>query len=61
MLKITGSPNKAAPSRNNGSSLASSNNDDSMPASKRDNSNNEIDGFDGDSVEHAKKLRKSKG
>ena len=58
MLKTTNEP---ASSRKNGSKLASSRNDDSRPAFRRNDGNGEIDGFDGDGVEHAKKSEKSKG
>ena len=50
MLKIAGLSDKPAPSRNNSSRLAF----------KKNNGNGEIDEFDGDSVEHAKKSGKSK-
>ena len=62
MLKITGSPDKPAPSRNNGSKSASSRNDDSRPASRRNNGNGEVNrfGVGRNGVEHAKKLGKSK-
>ena len=60
MLKMTRSPNKLAPSRNNDSRSASSKNDNSRPASRRNNSNSEVDGFDGNDVEYAKKLEESK-
>ena len=60
ILKTTGSPNEPASSKNNGSRLAVSKNDDSKPASGRNDGNGEVDGFDGDNVEHAKKSRKSK-
>ena len=51
MLKITGSLDKSVPSKNN----------DSKQASKKNNSKDEIDKYGSDSVEHAKKSRKSKG
>ena len=60
MLKTTGSPDKPAPSRNNGSRSASSKNDDSKPVSGRNNGNGEVDrvGVGRNSVEHAKKSEK---
>ena len=58
MLKTTNEP---APSRNDGSRSASSKNDDSRPAFGRNNSDSEVNGFGGDSVEHAKKSGKLKG
>ena len=57
MLKTTNEP---APSRNDGSRSASSRNDDSKPVFGKNDGNGEVDGFGG-GVEHAKKLRKSKG
>ena len=62
MLKTTGSPDKPAPSRNDGSRSASSRNDDSRPASGRNDGDGEVDGFGvgGNGVEHAKKSGKSK-
>ena len=58
MLKTTNEP---APSRNDGSKSASSRNNDNKPAFKRNKSDNEVDRFDGDGVEYAKKSGKSKG
>ena len=60
MLKTIGSPDKPAPSRNNGSKSAFSRNDNSKPASRRNNGDNEVDGVDigGNGVEHAKKSKK---
>ena len=58
MLKMTNEP---APSRNNGSGSASNRNNDSRPAFWRNDGNGEVDGFGGNSVEHAKKSRKLKG
>ena len=57
MLKTTGSLDKLAPSRNDGSKSASSRNNNSKPASKRNNSNGKIDrfGVGGNGVEYAKK------
>ena len=60
MLKTTGSPDKPAPSRNNGSKPASSRNNGSRLASGRNNGDGEV-GFGGASVEHVKKSGKSKG
>ena len=57
MLKTT---NKPAPSRNNGNKSAFSRNNDNRPAFWRNDGAGEIDGFGGDSVEHAKKSEKSK-
>ena len=61
MLKMTGSPNKPAPSRNDGSKSASSRNDESKPVSRRNDGDGEVDGVGvgGNSVEHAKKLEKT--
>ena len=50
MLKMTTSPNKPAPSKN----------DDNKPASGRNNGNSKVDEFGGNSMEHAKKSGKSK-
>ena len=58
MLKTT---NKLAPSRNNGSRSASSRNNNSKPAFRKNDSNNKVDRFGNNSLEHAKKSRKSKG
>ena len=58
MLKTTNEP---APSRNNGSRSAFRRNNGSRPASGRNDSNNEVNRFSGDGVEHAKKSRKLKG
>ena len=62
MLKITGSPDEPASSRNDGSRSASSRNNNSRSASGRNDGNSEIDGFSvgGNSVKHAKKSGKSK-
>ena len=57
MLKMT---NKPAPNRNDGSKSASNRNDDSRPVSGKNDGDSNIDRFGGNSVEHAKKLRKSK-
>ena len=56
MLKTTNEP---APSKNNGSRLASSRNNNSRLASERNDSNGEVDGLSG-GVEHAKKAGKLK-
>ena len=62
MLKTTESPDKPAPSRNDGSKSASSMNNDSRPASERNNGDSEVDGFcvGRNDMEHTKKLGKSK-
>ena len=62
MLKTTGSPDKLAPSRNDGSKSASSRNDNSRLISERNNGNGEVDrfGVGRNGVEHAKKSGKSK-
>ena len=57
ILKTT---NKSAPSRNDGSRSASSRNNNSRPASRKNDGEGEVNGFGG-SMEHAKKLGKSKG
>ena len=51
MLKTIGSPDKPAPSRNDGN----------RPASGKNDSNGEVDEFGDDGVEHAKKSGKLKG
>ena len=51
MLKITGSIDKPTPSKNN----------NNRSASKKNDGNSKVDKFGGNSVEHAKKSRKSKG
>ena len=58
MLKTT---NKPAPSRNNGSRSTFSRNNNKRPASEKNNGNGEVNRFNGDGVEHAKKSWKSKG
>ena len=62
MLKTIGSPNKPAPSRNDGSRLTSSKNNNNKPASRKNDGNGEVDGFGvgRNSVEYAKKSEKSK-
>ena len=60
ILKITGSPDNPALSRNNGSKSASTRNNNSRQVSKRNNSNDEIDEFDGDNVAYTRKSEKSK-
>ena len=62
MLKTTGSPDKPALSRNDGSRSASSRNDDSRPASGRNDGDGEVDkfGVGRNGMEHAKKSGKSK-
>ena len=61
MLKTTGLPDKPAPSRNNGSRLASSKNDDNRLAFGRNDGDGEVDGVGvgRNSVEHAKKSEKT--
>ena len=60
MLKITGSLDKPAPSKNDGSKSASNRNDNNKPVSKRNDGNDEVDrfGVGKNSIEHAKKSRK---
>ena len=60
ILKTIRLPNKPASSKNNGSKSASSRNNNSRQIFKRNDGNDEVDGFDvsGNSVKHAKKLRK---
>ena len=62
MLKMTGSPDEPAPSRNDGNKSVSSRNDNSRLAFRKNDGNGEVDefGVGGNSVEHAKKLGKSK-
>ena len=60
MLKTTRSPDKPAPSRNDGSRSVSSKNNDSKPASGRNNANGRVDKFGSNSVKHAKKSGKLK-
>ena len=61
MLKTTGSPDKPASSRNNGSRSAFSRNNNSKPAPEKNNGDSEINGFgiSGNGVEHAKKSGKT--
>ena len=59
MLKTTGSSNKPAPSKNNGSKSASSKNDNSKLAFGKNDGNDKVNEFD--RVEHTKKSRKLKG
>ena len=61
LISILKTTNKPGPSRNNGSRSASNRNGDSRPAFERNDGDSEVDGFGGDSVEHAKKSGKSKG
>ena len=60
MIKITGSSNKPAFSKNNDSRSVSNRNNNSRPASEKNNSNIEVNGFGvcRNGVEYAKKLRK---
>ena len=57
MLKTTGSPDKPASSKTNGSKSVSSRNNNSKPASEKNDGNDEVDGFSvgRNGVEHAKK------
>ena len=61
MLKMIGSPDKLAPSRNDGSRSASSKNDNSGPASGRNDGDGEVDevGIGRNGVGHAKKSGKT--
>ena len=61
ILKMTKSPYKLALSKNNGSKSTFSKNSDSKPTSEKNDSNNELDRFGDDAVEHTKNSRKSKG
>ena len=60
MLKTTGSPNKPAPSKNDGSKSASNRNNDSKPASGKNDGNGKINrfGISRNGMEHAKKSGK---
>ena len=60
ILKTTGSPNKPAPSKNNGSRSASSRNNNSKLASRKNDGNGEVNRFDisGNGVKHVKKSGK---
>ena len=62
MLKTTRSPDKPAPSKNNGSKSASSRNNNNKLAFERNNGNGEVDGFgvSRNGMEHVKKSKKSK-
>ena len=60
MLKTIRLLDKLVLSKNNGNKPASSKNDGNKPALKKNNSNGKVE-FDGDSMEHAKKLEKLKG
>ena len=61
MLKITGSSNKPASSRNNSNKLAFSKNNNSRLVSGKNNSNGEVNrfGISGNSMEYAKKSEKN--
>ena len=59
MLKITGSPDKLAPSKNNNSKPISSKNNSSRPTFGKNNGNSKVR-FGGDGVEYAKKSGKLK-
>ena len=61
MLKMTGSSNKPAPSKNDDSKSASSRNNNSKPVFERNDGNSEVDGFDvgGNGIKYAKKSGKS--
>ena len=60
MLKMTGSSDKLALSRNNSSKLASSKNNNSRPVFGKNNGNSEVDrfGVGGNGIKHAKNSRK---
>ena len=60
MLKTTRSPDKPAPSKNDGSKSASNRNDNSKPVSKKNNNDDEVNrfGIGRNDMEHAKKLKK---
>ena len=60
MLTTIGSLKKPMPNKNNGSRSAFNRNNNSRPASKKKDGNNEVDGFDGNSVKYGKKSGKSK-
>ena len=62
ILKTTGLLDEPALSKINGSKSATSRNINSRPASRKNNSNDEVNRFDvdGNNVEHTKKLGKSK-
>ena len=62
MLKTTGSPDKPAPSKNDGSRSASSRNDNNRLAFGKNDGDSEVDEFgaSGNDVEHVKKSGKSK-
>ena len=61
MLKTTRSPDKLAPSRNNGSKSASSRNNNSRLASGKNDGNGKVDGIGvgGNDMVHAKKSEKT--
>ena len=59
MLKMTGLPDKLAPSKNNNIKPTSNKNNGSKLASKKNDSDNKVE-YGSDSVEHAKKSRKLK-
>ena len=61
MLKTMGSYYKPAPSRNNGSRLASNRNNDSRLVFEKNNGNGKIDRIGGNGIKHVKKSRKLKG
>ena len=60
MLKITGSLDEPASSKNNSSKSAFNENNNSRSISKKNNNNNKVDGFDigKNGMEHAKKSGK---
>ena len=60
-MKIIRSPDKLAPSKNNGSRPTSNRSDNSRPTSRKNDGNIEVDGFVADGIEQAKKSKKSKG
>ena len=61
MLKMTGLPDKPAPSKNNGSRSVSNKNDNSKPIFGKNDGNDEVDGFGigRNGGEHAKKSKKT--
>ena len=61
MLKIIESPDKPAPSKNDGSRSTSSRNNNNRPVFRKNNINDEVDGFgiNKNAVKYAKKLGKS--
>ena len=60
-MKIFGSSNEPASSKNNGKKVAVSTNNDSKFAFKKNNDNDEIGRYGDNNMEYAKKSRKFKG